>query len=217
MKTQFKLKSLFLLAVTVCSTASASVVYDNTSNYLTNYFFSTPSTREFGDQINLASGFDRTVTQFQFEYFATNLVGLESLTFRIYSNANSNSAPIAPLFSIGPVAIQNGINTVTVDGLFLPVTDSITWTVQFNNVTGAGTAGLPLYGPATVGSSYDDFWQRNDTGTGWNAFRFPGGVPDGSFAARVTAVPEASTVVYTVLGALSLVGYQWNRRRLARS
>lgn len=214
--------ALVAASLTFCSAASAAVVYDNTVNYQTNFFFPTPHTREFGDQVILAPGGDRIMTRFEFEYFAANITGLETMTLRFYTNTNpTNSPPSVLLLSLGPIGVQNVPagqpgNTVIIDGLFLPVQDSFTWTVQFNGVGGVTDAGLNLYDdlkPPTIGSGYDDFWQRNDDGVTWAAFRFPGGVPVGSFGARVTAVPEPATIVYTLLGGVLIVGGQFLRRR----
>ena len=69
-----------------------------------------------------------------------------------------------------------------------------------------------MYDPPTVGNtfaggvigSYDDFWE-NAGGT-WTLFRFPNGNPAGNFGARFSAIPEASTVSYAILGGLILSG-----------
>ena len=121
-------------------------------------------------------------------------------------------SPSGLLFNSGPFAVFNGQNTVIVDNLFTAVPNSFTWSIQFAGIGASGQAGLPIYDPPTVGSSFDDFWQRDASGN-WVTIRYPGGNPPGNFAARVTAVPEASTLYYALLGGLIFAGYHAFRRR----
>ncbi len=204
-----------LMASGSASAAPSNVIYDNTTTYLTNFF---ASANEFGDQVSFA-GSSRLLTDVSFEYFANLITPGDTAVFRIYKNApGANGAPADLLYQTGSVDVFNGFNHVNISGLSLQVPDSVTWTVQFGGLGAGETAGLPLYSPPTVGAtlaggvigSYDDFWQ-NTAGT-WSLFRFPNGQPEGNFSAKFSAVPEASTVVYAVLGGLMLLGCRTYRR-----
>jgi hypothetical protein len=195
----------------------SAIIYDNTATYLTNFF---ASPNEFGDQVSFA-GTQRTLTDVSFEYFASLTTPLnDTAQFRIYRNApGASGAPTgAPLYDSGSFAIGNGFNHVDITGLSLLVPDTVTWTIQFSLSDPGETAGLPIYSPPTIGrdlgggviGSYDDFWQ-NAAGT-WQLYRFPGGDPPANFAARFSAIPEASTLAYALLGGLILIGYQVYRR-----
>lgn len=200
-------------AVAVVQSASAqSTVYDNSAeaNYRSQAVGAPTITSEFGDEITLA-GTDRLLSEFKIEVFAAGLGGGESLTFRLYANDGTGNAPGTLLAEAAGVAIGNGLQTLTYTDPTLVLPDRLTWTVEFAGVEGAEQAQLPIYDPPTVGSSFDDFWV-NSGGT-WATFRFPGGNPAGNFAANVTAVPEAGTIAYGLMGALVLAGYLRARRK----
>jgi len=203
--------------------SAGAIIYDNTSTYLTN-FFAAPN--EFGDQVHFA-GTQRQLTEVEFEYFGSLLTQGDnhaSVNFRLYANAAGGSgAPTgAPLYESGAVTIFNGFNHIDITGISVTVPNTVTWTAEFSGLSVGETAGLPLYSPPTIGASlgggvigsFDDFWQNN--GGTWQLFRFPGGDPDGNFAARftaITAIPEASAIAYGLLGGLMFVSYRAYRRR----
>lgn len=203
-----------------------TVVYDNTaaSSYLNQFF---AANNEFGDEINLA-GSARTITDFKFEYFANlTTLGDDFVHFRIYSNGSGvGAAPQTLLYDSntdapGGIPLFNGIQTVDISGLSLNVPGKITWTAEFTTSSG-DTAGLPFYSPPTVGAvllggeigSRDDFWQ-NINGS-WALTRYPNGTPAGNFAAKVTAVPEPSSIALGVLGGLALISTHVSRRRSSK-
>ena len=206
----------FLIAALAGTSAKAStIVYDNTaaSSYLGKFF---ASNNEFGDEINLA-GIARTITDFKFEAFANlSTTGDDFVRFRIYSNGTGvGAAPQTLLYDSNTDAPQgilliNGINTIDVSGLSLNVPSKITWTAQFTTHGAGDTAGLNLYSPATIGAvlaggeigSRKDMWQ-NVNGT-WTLFTYADGTP-ANFAARVSAVPEPSSIALGVLGGLALI------------
>ena len=219
------LVSCAALAVSLMTSSSASaastVIYDNTTTYLTNFF---ASANEFGDQVNFA-GSSRLLTDVSFEYFANLITPGDTAVFRIYKNApGASGVPTDLLYQTPAVDIFNGFNHIDISALSIQLPDSVTWTVQFSGLSAGETAGLPLYSPPTVGAtlaggvigSYDDFWQ-NSAGT-WSLFRFPNGQPEGNFSAKFSAVPEASTFAYAALGGLMLLGFRTYRRySLSRS
>jgi len=202
---------------------AASIIYDNSAatSYLNNFF---SSALEYGDEINFA-GSKRVLTDISFEYNA-NIITVdqtEKVHFKVYNNDGPSGAPGTVLYDsntdqAGGIPIFNGINSVNIDLLSIKVPDKVTFSVQFTGLGPGESAGLTMYDPPTVGKllaggvigSFDDFWE-NAGGT-WTLFRFPNGNPAGNFGARFSAIPEASTVTYAILGGLILVGSQTYRR-----
>jgi hypothetical protein len=170
------------------------VVYDNTEKDYNNMFF--PSTLEYGDEIELG-GTARTITEFQFEYYGDFVPEQEAtVVVRLYDNDGPNPNPTGDFSQPGtlayesePLRIYPGYNVLALKNLSIAVSNSITWSVKFDGITGAynNRAGLTHYDAPTVGSDYDDFWMR--TSTGWGLFSFEGN-PPANFAARVIASPE---------------------------
>jgi hypothetical protein len=201
--------------VMTASAATPSVVYDNSdpTKYL-NISVPTPAGKvEFGDEITL-SGADRLLSALKIEYFAKDLSGDETATIHLYQNTGSFGSPaFTEIGSAGPVSLVNGFNNLTYTDPALLLPDTFIWTVSFSNVEGPERAELPIYNPPGVGSSLDDFWTKDSSGS-WTLFRFSGGNPPGNFAANVTAVPEAGTIAYGLVGGLMVLGYL--RSRMSR-
>lgn len=213
------LKPLAVLSATLllCSTGFAAVVYDNTANNLNRVY--SPGDREFGDQIFL-DGTDRRITDFQFEYFvSSNVSGNERGELFFYRNDGADGKPGTLLYKSGSFALGTGFQTVVAQGLSVTVPNTFTWTVSFTGVdTLLGEqAGLLFYDPPTAGASLaTDFWIRTtDANNPWATLSVDGGVFPANFAARVTAVPEPSTVALGLLASLALLGYRGYKRRSA--
>jgi hypothetical protein len=201
--------AVLVAASSMAVSTKATVVFDNTTNYLAQYF---GSTNEFGDQIRLIDGIERLVTQFKFEYWTSHgISGDEKLQVKLYDNAGIDGSPGTVLYDSGQFSIKSGYNTVTLDGLDVNVPDSFTWTVQFTGVQANENLGLLLYDPPTVGSSYNDFWEK--TGGVWGTKTLPETVAN--FSAKVTAVvPEPTVMQYGLLtGVAGLVAFL--RRRIS--
>ena len=207
----------------LAATPGSISIYDNTAaaSYLNNFF---SSNLEYGDEINFA-GSRRVLTDISFEYNANIIVvdQTEKVDFKLYQNDGPGGVPGSVLYDSntdapGGIVIFNGINHVDIGGLNIKVPDKLTFSVKFTGLGPGESAGLNMYDPPTVGKvlaggvvgSYDDFWE-NAGGT-WTLFRFPNGNPAGNFGARFSAIPEASTVSYALLGGLILVGSQAYRR-----
>jgi hypothetical protein len=217
------LKSLAVLSALLpfCTSGLASIVYDNSTTDLNQTYG--PNAVEFGDEITLA-GSDRTVTDFKFEYFlSSNANGNETLQLRFYANDGplinrtlpdgttmQSHAPGTLLYTSPVLSLQTGFNTADASGISIQVPDDFTWSVTFNGIDSGEVAGLRVYDPPTVGSSFGDFWQKS-SGT-WNTYIFPSSTP-ANFAARVTAVPEPTTIAYALLAGLSWIGYRGLKRR----
>jgi hypothetical protein len=184
---------------TLPSVLFGAVVYNNTTTDLNQYY---SSTFEFGDQVNLG-GTERTLTDFSF-YARLNAsaLGSQSLVFRFYSNnGGTNGAPGTLLFQSDPQAMALGSQTFNVSGLSVIVPNSFTWTVTFSNLAVGNDAGLLIYNPPTIGSSLNDFWQKDGAGA-WSLMQVNTGLTPANFAARVTAVPEPGVFTLAMLGAI---------------
>ncbi len=211
-----------IAAVISAGSASAQVVYDNTTGITTNlvYKFS----REYGDEVYLVAG-NRNVSEFVFQYFGdfnpTNSPDGEA-TVRFYANDGPDGEPgpqTVPmpgslLWESPTIPLLTGYNIVTLGVPFVEVPDQFTWTVLFSGLSGADgdAAGLMLSDPPGIGlplaggrvGSYWDAWIRNDPNTmdSWALINFGFGPddPKANFYARVTTVPEPGTWVLLGLG-----------------
>jgi len=215
------LKAVFAFLATsaaLCIPAWAqapTIVYDNTStNGFSGQFYN--SLNQYGDEITLAGqSFDRTITTFRFDYYLSHgVTGNEQATLTVYDTTGPGGSPGNVLFSDGPFNITSGYNTVTDSGLNVSVPDTIIWTVQFTGISANESVGLLFYNPPTVGSSFDDYWEK--VNGVWTLSRFtPSGGPVANFGAQVLAIPEPSTVQYALLAGLAALGVMAYRRRMA--
>jgi hypothetical protein len=139
---------------------SGVVVFNNTMNYLGEYFY---SPNEFGDQITLSSQVtNRFFLRFRLEYFVgPNASGDETMLVRFYNNDGTNGAPQTLLYAMPqPVNLVTGYNSVIIEGLAIQMPDSFTWTVEFKGVTQGEVVGLLFYNPPSIGMAYDDYWEK---------------------------------------------------------
>lgn len=208
-------------ALTVLSvSALAEIVYDNTLNNLGSYI---PSpTTEFGDQITLSTATSsRLLTNFKFDYYlAPTASGNESLTFKLYANDGPNGTPQTDLTAgkTWSVSLAPGFNNVDFGfdqtGPFkVSLPETFTWSVLFAGVEGQEHAGLLMFDPPTVGTSFSDFWEKQPDGS-WKTMQVLGAAVN--FSAQVTAVPELGTLQYGLMGGLAWIGFAIRRRLAAR-
>ncbi len=219
---------LFALMTAICAFAVTGhsqlnqIVYDNTdTNTFLGQYYGSPF--EFGDQINLVAPGQWIVTSFKFDYYLNgNLNGNETADLRFYANNGANGAPGTLLYDSGVFNItkgENGYNTVNDSGLQVEVPGTFTWTVLFGGIEAFETAGLLFYNPPTVGSSFDDYWERDSSGA-WALKRFtPAGGPVANFGAQVTAiaVPEPATIQLGLFASLVWLGYVARQRAARKS
>jgi hypothetical protein len=205
-------KVLAVLSATaaLCVTTQASIVYDNTTTSLDQYY---QTANEFGDQITLdASSTDRVITSFDFEYYLSHSAnGNEQADVRIYNNAN-NMSPGTLVYDSGLQSIPSAYNHFNITGLSLAVSDNITWTVQFTGVESGESAGLLWYDPPTKGSSLDDFWEKVNGVWTLKTVSLGGGA-NANFAAQVSAIPEPTTVQLAIMSGMAWLGIAGYRRR----
>jgi len=225
MRTTSKLlKSLAVLSALLpfCTSGLASIVYDNSTTDLNRTYG--PNGTEFGDEITLA-GTDRVVTDFKFEYFLSgNANGNETVQLVFHANDGptitrtlpdgttmQSQSPGTVLYTSPVLKLQTGFQTAEASQFSVQVPNDFTWTVTFNGIDAGEVAGLRVYDPPTIGSSFADFWQKS--GGTWNTYIFSDPAGAANFAARVTAVPEPTTLGCLLLPALSWLGFLGYKRR----
>jgi hypothetical protein len=222
--TRFSLK-LVVLAAAVSAISMTSradtLVYNNTSNYLGTAY--SVANTEFGDQITLSSSTtDRYISKFAFEYTSAHgNSGDELVWLRFYANDGVGGAPGTLLYNSrndvpGDTTLLRGnANQVELSNVRIPVPNSFTWTVQFSNVAASETVGLNMYSPPTVGSNFDDYWEK--TSNGWVTKRLAGTAYSFGAIAYAVAVPEPGTLQLGLLAGISALGFLFQRRLSKRS
>ena len=214
----FKTAASLVASVVMGASASAAVVYDNSSSYLG--FRTDQGNAEIGDTVQF-EGSDRIVTQIDFEYFVNpGASGNEMGVLSVYANDAAGNFPGTLLYQSNPFSLATpdpeGFGSVTAAG-FTPftATDLVTWTVSFSGIEEGEDVGLLFYNPPTVGSSVnfdtgtatigtgasDFFVQRN--GASWEILSTPSRADN--FGARFTAVPEPTTWAL-LIGGLATFG-----------
>ena len=86
-----------------------------------------------------------------------------------------------------------GINTYRVNDINVDLPAKVTWTVGFSGLASGQEAALIMAGGDDVGSSLDDFWQKD--ASGWKLYRSGSSNQDDDFTAKVTAYDKDSVVV----------------------
>ena len=226
-------------AVPLWAAAVPVTIFDNTINDLHARF--DPGTLQVGDQIIMgtATPWARYITDFSFGYYGVSYNLINPLQFsgnvqadvRFYLN-NGIPEPISGYAMPGTMFWDSGwsstgLLTPTGRGTFdytaadfaggpLPLQgllpSEFTWTVQFRGMTAGDVVGLDLFSPPTVGQDYKDYWQNNGVNGGWQMMT-NGAVSSMDFAARIQAVPEPSTITFSILGGLTILTLARRLRR----
>ncbi len=157
------------------------------------------SSEEYGDEIVFGGTF-RDLIIFQFEYFGEFIPdGDETCTVRFYLNDGEGEPgfekPSTMIYESETFPIFPDFNTVSITDINIEVPNRITWTVDFDGVSGLANdrAGLLFRNPPEVGESFDDIWKRRRSGL-WVATRFSGD-PLANFAARFISSVDLSVNV----------------------
>ena len=98
-----------------------------------------------------------------------------------------SKTPGTLLFTSDPITLSEGYQTYRVSGIKVDLPDTVTWTVEFTGVTGneinVGNRAALVLGDPSVGSSLDDFWQKDEAG--WTTYQTVTGGSD--FSAKLVA------------------------------
>ena len=174
------------------------VIYDNSAGVSTSRH---SSIDPYGDEIIFGGTF-RELVIFQFEYFGEFVAqGDETCTIRFFLNDDNSEGregfekPGTLIYESDPFPIFPDFNTVSLTDLDLTVPDRITWTADFDGLSGLGgdRAGLLFRDPPSVGESFDDIWKRRRSGF-WAATRFNAD-PVANFAARFISKVDLSVTI----------------------
>jgi hypothetical protein len=213
----------------VISTNFAATIYDNTSVDTGTRFY-LPGGTELGNQIILDQTdlTDRTLSLFSFQYYATNfsgnsLAGSVGVTLTLYRADgplfNARWATPGTVIWTGPEFTLPGatpgatLNYNLSDfgpSVTLPANELV-WAVKFSYTDPNDQAGLCVFAPTAIGSSYNDYWQSNSVFGMWELLQLGGGLSN-TFAAHLEATPEPATL--WLVGAGGLLGFLVVRRRL---
>jgi hypothetical protein len=206
---------IFVLALTTGFVVHGGILY---SNLNTPAGFFNSEGHEIGDQIILAdTGLGAIITDFSFEFYATNVNPLAQFTISLYANDGVGGVPSTSLWTDTTTFGNNSDYSqgilASYSDLDIAVPHSFTWAIDFSNV--GGGAGLILstsVGP-TVGGNYTDYWLNN--GGVWQLNYIEGS--DVSFLAAFsgTSVPEPTSMALMGLGSLGL--FLLKRRSARRS
>jgi hypothetical protein len=181
----------------------ADVIYDNSKNDLVQRLLAEDGVW-FGDQVVLA-GTQRSVSTFSFEYWAENTTDL-SIDLKLHLNDgplfNGYATPGTVLFAYDNINPLPNTDRLTIrfdssdwpGGLDIPANE-LTLALRFNYST--GTAGVDIYDPPVVGSSYDDYWLM--TPSGWQ-LSVNNNFPKVNIAMEIQAIPEPTAAALGCLG-----------------
>ncbi|MCS5572274.1 MAG: cadherin-like domain-containing protein, partial [Pseudomonadales bacterium] len=160
----------------------------------------------------------RRLGEFAFEAYA-NITGAPSTataTLKIYRNNGGTytgvdissketggtgygaEMPGTLLYTSAAIPLVEGFRTYRVNDINVDLPAKVTWTVEFSGVSGNeldtdNRAALILAGGDDVGSSLDDFWQKD--ASGWTLYQTGSIKQDDDFAAKVIAYDKDSVVV----------------------
>lgn len=202
----------FAAIASLSAKAQGTIAYDNSTGYQNSV--TARGNMELGDEINLTTG-PSTLTDFSFEYNYTGTGGATG-TLRIYAkDGGSGLAPGTLLLQSDPFTLQSGFHSASVNNVSVAVPGTLIWTVDFEGLTGT-EAGLLFYNGVPVGSgpgqSLDDYWENHGTvgAPDWVIARNDTVIDN--FGARVTVVPEPTTVGLLIGGA-AVLGFAVRRRK----
>lgn len=178
-------------------------------------------TDEFGDEIMLLDNTPRTINTFILQYYTENQSGNISAVVRFYLNDGALDQdlfqrPNTEIYSSGliPLPQISGTGLLTLQDINVTVPDAFTWTVQFSGLGGSDVARLAINGPQSVGTSFEDFWQKS-AGV-WKLEEFSDPSNPGSFGAAITAVPEPMAAQWVMLTTAIGLGIGLRRFRQAQ-
>jgi hypothetical protein len=204
------------------SSEAETVVYDNTANLWTGESgYGTVLTWsgggiEWGDEVNLA-GSARVGKELEVLTYCGGATAAGTV-LSLYDNTGVDGKPNNLLWTADlGVVNYSGVTPVVaaLPDVLLP--DTVTWTVRLYGSYDFSSLGPILYDPPTVGSSGDWYW-CNYFGSGFASDTLDWGTENlpANFGAKITAVPEPSTLALLSIGAAAIVAHYRSRRNRSR-
>jgi hypothetical protein len=200
---------LFTLALLMMNSeqARAAVIFDNTATRQDHLLSLTQL--QIGSEVS-AAGTARRVTDLMVGISNQGMAGTANFQARLYVDDGTTGLPGMLLWD-GPVSpgvhLTGGVDLIDLRVPEVLVPDHFVWTVQITNDL---YAGLPDFGPPTVGSSSGDLF---GDGINWTH------LTTNAFEARILAepavVPELGSAWFAASGGCLLLGAQWCRRTVA--
>ena len=187
--------------------AQAGIIYDNSGSQFTGSIVGTRL--QLGDQVT-AGGTARLVTLLEIGINMQGIAGMADLQAFLYANDGSSGEPGTLLWQSNlqsQVTLTGGNDLIPFIVPSVVVPDTFTWTVQYFNASPIEPS-LPVFGPASVGSSPDYAWFGGPGS--WTKQTFPAPV---DFLARITAVPEPSSLFLAGIAGAAGLGICVRRRR----
>jgi hypothetical protein len=204
-------------------------VYDNLRTPLCNYLGGF-AYEEVADDVTLGPG-PRILRSATIAYAGFNFNGDETLTLNLYQ---VNGAPTPGSFGFntpGTVLFSATVPITATDDSTITFFDRSGTTilpdvlgiglafggVDFDPTSAGSDAGLLLYHPPAVGSSFDDFWLRGfpNPGDDWGLYTFGGNPPINIGALISTAAPIPEPCTMLLIGS-GLVGVAGLRRKVKK-
>jgi hypothetical protein len=203
-----------LLLAGLGSAARADIIYDNTTTRQgagLNF-----TAQEIGSEVQ-AAGTARLVTDLLVGVSQQGVAGTADMQARLYANDGPGGQPGTLLWA-GPLLsglhLTGGLDLIDFSVPDVLVPDTFTWTIQISNASPVG-AGLPNFGPPTVGSSPTNWFGTG--GDGWTPLpSFPFEARVEALSAAATVVPEPSSVLLVLTGLGVVLGRRVRSGRVNR-
>jgi hypothetical protein len=183
-----------MVAILTPNRAFTDVIYDNTNAMFKGSVNNAPA--QLGEEI-IPAGTARIVTLLRIGVYSQSVPTTATLQAFLYANDGTGGQPGSLLWesavmnSVPISGASNDLINFPVPNVLVP--GDFTWTLQFTSQAGPMFAGLPSYGPPSVGSSVAEWsgqpgaWQKLPS-----AFDF--------FLSSVTAVPEPPSALPLSVG-----------------
>ncbi len=209
----------FIASVGVAFNAQAQqTIYLNESDPLGDIVF---EPTEFGDEVAFA-GWDENfiLSGIGLEYYTSEVAG--SMVIRVRQNNGPAHPGAAFTYQPGTILYESrsilighsfdldnldvlspGTGSLLIEGdditpAILP--SRITVTVEFKDLNEGQTVGIYTRNPPTIGQSANDMWVSMEDEEGNVSWSFLEDAGTGNFALEITAVPEPSSILLSILG-----------------
>ncbi|HVY70016.1 MAG TPA: hypothetical protein VHH73_08805, partial [Verrucomicrobiae bacterium] len=165
---------------------------------------------EFGDEVTLA-GTGRSLQDIQFEYFGRLVEDPGKwILLAIYKNDGPSGSPGTAIYQSDPIAARAGFHSVIITGISgITLTDRVTVTLATTGLNPGESVAWLVAGPPSIGSSVNDFWQKNGQGL-WERQTPGAGESPGNFSLKLlvasTPPPNVPPTISSVADQTTVAG-----------